>query len=56
MSRAVEQFLQIIRETWRQTLYCPQCGCETCHIGLESGPDEIYTCSICHSQKVYTMK
>ena len=56
MSEAVSQFLQIIRETWRKVLFCEQCGLETSQIGMANGQDEIYTCSVCLSQKVYKVR
>lgn len=56
MSEAIQQFLQIVRETWRKALFCAQCGCETNQVGMADGQDEIYTCSVCHSQKVYSVK
>ncbi len=56
MSTAIQQFLQIIRETWRQVLFCEHCGRETEHTGQTSGRDERYTCAVCQSQKVYTVR
>jgi hypothetical protein len=56
MSESVRQFLEIIRDTWRETLYCEHCGKHTSHIGCMNNRDEIYTCAICHTQKVYTVR
>lgn len=56
MSEAVQQFLQIVRETWRTILYCEYCCRETEHVGSSSGRQEIYTCKNCNSQKWYTVK
>lgn len=56
MSTAVQQFIQIVRETWRATLFCEKCGRETSHAGRESGREEIYTCAVCHCQKVYMVR
>jgi len=56
MSEAVQQFLEIVRTTWRKVLYCGQCGKNTDHTGREVAREEIYTCSICRSEKWYTVK
>jgi transposase-like protein len=56
MSVAVQQFLEIIRTTWRSVLYCGQCGTNTEHIGREVARNEIYRCTICNSEKWYTVK
>lgn len=53
MSDAVQQFVQILRDTWLQWLYCETCGRDTRHIGCESGDWEIYTCPVCQTQKRY---
>lgn len=56
MSDAVLQFLEIVRNTWVSQLYCEQCGANTKHTGHEQGREEVYTCSVCHAQKRYTVR
>jgi len=56
MSEAVNQFIQIIRSTWLESLYCETCGKDTQHTGHESGAWEIYVCKICRTEKRYKVK
>jgi hypothetical protein len=56
MSEEVLQFLEIVRTTWRSVLYCGQCGTNTEHVGRECADEEIYTCTVCQSEKWYTVR
>ena len=56
MSESVNQFIQIIRETWRELLFCETCGGETIHAGREDGEWERYTCYLCKTEKSYRVK
>ena len=47
--------IEIVRNTWRTTLYCGTCGTNTAHVGRKVANMEIYKCTVCQTEKWYTV-
>jgi len=52
----INQFLSIVRDTWRTAFYCPECAATVEHNCRAEGDWEYYRCTQCGNEQAYKVR